>query len=128
MAICGQSVLAVASLAAQAHADVILPTGAAKPLSCFFVTVAASGERKTSCDDLALKPVRDCVDELRLQYQIDLGDHLRRLDLWKVQRDEILKRAKKDATAAEADLQALGNEPPPPATPIIVCAEPTIEG
>jgi hypothetical protein len=128
MAICGQSVLAVASLAAQAHADVVLPTGAAKPLSCFFVTVAASGERKTSCDDLALRPVRDCVDELRVQYQIDFSDHLRRLDLWKVQRDEILKRAKKDATAAEADLQALGNEPTPPATPIIVCAEPTIEG
>src|SRR5262249_18628463 len=46
MAICAQSVLAAATLAAQAHADVVLPTGQAKPLSCYFVTVAASGERK----------------------------------------------------------------------------------
>jgi hypothetical protein len=128
MAICGQSVLAVASLAAQAHADVILPTGANKPLSCFFVTVAASGERKTSCDDLALKPVREYVDALRVQHKVDLADHLRRLDLWKVQREEILKRAKKESAAAEADLRALGSEPAPPPAPIIVCAEPTIEG
>jgi Protein of unknown function (DUF3987) len=52
LAVCGQSVLAAATFAAQAHADVELPIGVgqAKPLSGYFVTVAATGERKTACD------------------------------------------------------------------------------
>src|SRR5258707_4000007 len=52
LAICGQSVLAAATLAAQGHADVVLPIGQgqARPLSSYFVTVAATGERKSACD------------------------------------------------------------------------------
>ena len=57
--------LAAFSLAAQAHADVVLPTGSAKPLTLFCVTVAASGERKSSVDELALAPVRRHEAELR---------------------------------------------------------------
>ena len=129
MAICGQSVLAVASLATQAHADVVLPTGSSKPLSCFFLTIADSGERKTSCDDLALKPVRDFVDGLRLQYQSELVEHQRSFGLWQARYDEILKlKGKKDPAAAEADLLALGNPPPPPLLPFLLPGEPTIEG
>src|SRR5262249_17519001 len=52
IALGAQSVLAAATLAVQAHADVVLPVGPsqAKPLSNYFVTVAATGERKTACD------------------------------------------------------------------------------
>jgi hypothetical protein len=42
IAIAGQSVLAAAALATQAHANVILPTQEAKPLSLYCATVAAS--------------------------------------------------------------------------------------
>ena len=52
-AVCAQSVLGAASLVAQARADVELPTGEARPLSLFLVTVAQSGERKSAADDLA---------------------------------------------------------------------------
>src|SRR3954470_7730309 len=58
VAICGSSVLAAAALAAQAHADVELPTGQRKPLSLFLVSVAASGERKSTVDGEAVWPVR----------------------------------------------------------------------
>jgi hypothetical protein len=51
-AIAMQSVLIVASLATQAHADVEFLFGSG-PLSCFAVTVAQSGERKSACDYLA---------------------------------------------------------------------------
>ena len=53
------SVLAVASLAAQGRANAILPIGQGKaaPLSLFFLTVLDSGERKSSADGMALKPV-----------------------------------------------------------------------
>src|SRR4051812_14648090 len=43
LAICGQSVLAAATLAVQGHADVELPTRQTKPLTNFFLTVAATG-------------------------------------------------------------------------------------
>ena len=60
------SVLAVASLAAQGHANVVLPIAQGKPapLSLFLLTVLDSGERKTSADNMALKPVRDFEREL----------------------------------------------------------------
>ena len=57
--ICAQSVLAAATLAAQGHADVVLPHGAVRPLSCFFLTISASGERKSSADGEALRAVRE---------------------------------------------------------------------
>lgn len=127
LAICGQSVLAVASLAVQAHADVLLPTGQHRPTSCFFLTVAASGERKTSCDNYALAPVQEYLGRLRLEHESEVAAYRDRSDIWKVARDKALKGGK-DKTANEADLRALGNEPVAPPEPRILCDEPTIEG
>jgi hypothetical protein len=56
--IASQSVLAVASLAAQGHADVVLPTGQVRPTSLFLVTITPSGERKSAVDHEAMWPVR----------------------------------------------------------------------
>jgi hypothetical protein len=75
LAICCQSVLSVASLAAQAHADVILPTGQTRPLSCFFLSIATSGERKTSCDRLAMAPMHQREQSLREQELAELAVH-----------------------------------------------------
>ncbi len=52
LALCAQSVLAAASLAAQAHYDVRLPWGQRRPLSLFLLTVGESGERKSAVDDV----------------------------------------------------------------------------
>ena len=57
-ALAAQAVLAVASLAAQRLADVRLPYGQTRPLSLYFVTIAASGDRKSTADNEALIPVR----------------------------------------------------------------------
>ena len=51
MAICAQSVLAAATLAAQGLADVELPGGRRRPLNCYFVDIAETGERKTTTDE-----------------------------------------------------------------------------
>ena len=69
MAICAQSVLAAATLAAQAHADVLLPTGQSRPISLYFLTIGVSGERKTACDIEALKPIRHHEENLRQEYE-----------------------------------------------------------
>ena len=47
-ALAGGSVLASAALAAQAHADIVMPHGQRSPLSVFVVTGALSGDRKTA--------------------------------------------------------------------------------
>ncbi len=53
-AICAQAVLAAATLAIQAHRDVELPGAGRRPLTGLFVSVAESGDRKSSVDRLAL--------------------------------------------------------------------------
>jgi hypothetical protein len=68
-ALAGQSVLAVASLAAQRLADIRLPFGQTRPLSLFLVTIAASGDRKTTADNEALVPVRMHEKALRDSYR-----------------------------------------------------------
>jgi Protein of unknown function (DUF3987) len=56
-AMAAQSVLAAASLAVCAHADVMMPYGQGRPLSLFFATVAVSGDRKSTADNEALWPI-----------------------------------------------------------------------
>jgi len=47
LAICGQSVIAAATLTVQGHADVELPTHHTRPLTNYYMSIAATGERKT---------------------------------------------------------------------------------
>ena len=68
VAICATSVLAAAALAVQGLADVVLPTGQRRPLSLYCISIAASGERKTSADHEALAPIEEREKELRADY------------------------------------------------------------
>src|SRR5262249_21650872 len=68
IAICAQSVMAAATLAVQAHANVRLPTGQLRPLSNYYATVAVTGERKTAADAEAIWPIRKREEALRDQY------------------------------------------------------------
>ena len=58
-ALAGGSVLASAALAAQAHADIVMPHGQRAPLSVFVVTGALSGDRKTATDAVASLPAEE---------------------------------------------------------------------
>jgi len=126
LAICGQSVLAVATLATQGHADVELPTEAAAPLSNFFISVAASGERKSAVDRLALWPIRKREESLRLSYEADLADHENAKAAWDKSRDRVLKS--NEAQDTKSELDALGRAPSAPLHPMLVASEPTLEG
>jgi hypothetical protein len=74
MAMAAQSVLAAASLAASGHADVMLPYGQSRPLSLFFVTVASSGDRKSTADTEALWPVYNYEKTLREEHADNLRE------------------------------------------------------
>jgi hypothetical protein len=129
-AICAQSVLGVAALAVQPFANVILPTGQARPVSLYLMTIAASGERKSSADELAMRGVRARERMLADGYQDAYRRYRNELDLWKRARERILSPPKNSQarTDPEAELERLGAEPQPPVKPIIVMNEPTWEG
>jgi hypothetical protein len=126
-AICAQAVLSVGSLACQALGDVETLGGRA-PASTFHLTIAQSGERKSACDRLAVKGVRDYEEELAGQYREEEATYRNRLDVWQEQRKLILRGAKKDAQLARHELDKLGPEPEPPLYPTLTSGEPTIEG
>lgn len=128
MSICGQSVLAVATLAAQAQANVELPTGDVRPLSCYFVTIAESGERKTAVDKLAGWSINKREMALRDEYDADIQSWLNNKAIWDKSREGVLKNTKVEAAEKREQLEALGAEPRPPLKPMILASEPTIEG
>jgi len=129
MAICAQSVLATANLAVQAHGDVELPiSGVWKPISNFFVTVAASGERKSASDAQATGPIRRREEMLRQQYDAEHPAYLNEKMAWDKARDAAARKLKDDRAAIKQALEAIGPEPKPPLIALLTCPEPTFEG
>ncbi len=128
VAICAQSVLATATLTVQGHANVELPTGHPKPLSSYFVTVAASGERKSAVDNEALWPVRKRETTLREGNGGERLDHENAKTAWEKAREAAVKTAKGDRVRIKQALDALGPAPLAPLEPVLTCAEPTYEG
>lgn len=127
-AIAGQSVLAVASLAAQALADLELPFGQRRPLSVAAVTVAGSGDRKTSSDEEAAWPIKKHEKNLREQFDGDLEEFKIKLASFGAQKRKIETDKKLTREQREFELRALGSEPVPPLYPILTAPDPTVEG
>lgn len=127
--LCGQAVLAAASLATQAHADVEID-GRIEPLSLWCVTIAESGERKSGVYDQALKAHAD--------YQKDLvSKHHDELKAYKLEQQAYetackqFTQGKKAGASRESIYQGLsdqGAEPEAPLLPVILMQEPTLEG
>ena len=130
LAICGQSVLAASTLAAQGHADIELPTGQKRPLSGFYLTVAATGERKTSADAEAGGAVRKREAALHEEYGPIRRDYENAQLAWENARDAAIKsvRPKGDRDAIKYLMDQLGPAPDAPLAPMLTCPEPTYEG
>lgn len=126
MAICAQSVLAAATLAVQGHADVVLPNGQRRPVSNFFLSLADSGERKTSCDNEALKAIRAHEKELECQRQNQLTVFENQRDVYEQGRK--LALGEKNPTKRQEEVYRLGERPQPPLESLLTCPEPTFEG
>ncbi len=124
-AICGQSILAAASLAVQAHADVNL-SGSVEPLSLWHVTIAASGERKSAADRWALHAHYAHEKAQATQWQHVKASH----DLDLTAYDAASRKAQKgkDRAAIREALEAIGQPPEAPLLPWLMLSEPTMEG
>lgn len=128
LAMCANTLLATTTLAAQAHIDIELPFGggARHPVSMMFVSVGRSGERKSATDEQIMEPVKDREKALRAIYDLEKLSYKNALASWEAGKKQA--QGNKDALARLVDLAALGPEPEAPLMPIIVMAEPTIEG
>ena len=131
IAMCGQSVIAVAALATQGHANVLLPIGRQgqdRPLSCYFVSVASTGERKSACDREAMWPVSRREMALREEHDRAVPDYQNDKLAWEKARDTAVKKSKGDRASIKAALDKIGPAPTPPLLPMLTCPEPTFEG
>jgi hypothetical protein len=126
-ALAAQAVLAVASLAAQRLADVRLPYGQTRPLSLYCVTVAASGDRKTTADHEALIPVRKHEGSLKRDYDRMLAAYRVEFAAWQAQHRKIEADKTLDRSARETELWALGPAPIERIRPLLTAPEPTVE-
>lgn len=131
VAIPAQSALAVASLAVMGFADVET-LGGNRPLSLYCMTIAQSGERKSSCDAPLMVALR-AYEKDKAEAQRDAtvwwqNSHA----IWKGERERILGESRKakgaKEAAARADLEALGAEPAAPPSADRTVTEPTFEG
>jgi hypothetical protein len=131
-AIGAQSVLGVAALAVQGLFDAETLHGWAPP-SLFLLTIAQSGDRKTTCDKLAMAPVRDFEKELGELSRDEQTQYQNEMAVWEAERKRILAPPRKsdgprDKTEMQVDLAAIGPEPKPPLYATITAGEPTLEG
>ncbi len=129
--IAAQSALSVASLAVQGFAD-IETLGGDAPCSLFCLTIAESGERKSSCDRLLMRGIRDHERAQGETFRAEFSEHEVAREIWAGRRKRMMSEAagadKIKAASAEADLRALGPEPRPPLRPNVTAQEPTFEG
>lgn len=139
MGIAAQSVLATASLAVQGHYDVQRGNISEGPASLYFITIAESGERKSSTDKIALKPVRDYEKKRREEYSEKILRYKSELEAWEAEKKKLLRSCggeekleggdsvSKDLFAASLyELEM--RKPVKPAMPNITISEPTAEG
>lgn len=134
LALCCQSVLAAASLAAQAHYDIKLPWGERKPLSLFLLTVGESGERKSGIDDLVLGAAKAQERADMNAYTVERERYEAEMAAWNQATDTARKAAtagkKGQVTAAEirAAVERCGEKPTAPVAPLRFVTDPTVEG
>jgi hypothetical protein len=95
LAICGQSVIAAATLTVQGHADVELPTHQTRPLTNYYMSIAATGERKTAVDEEALWPIRKRETALREHWEARSSRIMRMRNLHGTRRAKPLRERRK---------------------------------
>lgn len=126
-AIAANSVLAAAALAVQAFVDVRLPTGEIIPTSLFMISVAASGDRKSSADKLALRAIRQREHELHEEHAGSQAGYIADLGAYKAARKQA-ESTKGDRYAVRDAIERCGREPLAPPVPVLISDEGTLQG
>jgi hypothetical protein len=129
LAMCGNSVLAAASLATQGQADFELQGLGRRPVSDFFLTVGLTGERKSAVDRWTLRAVWKYQSKMRALAVEQEKAYKRELAAYRF----LLKEKQRELRGADADtvaeaLAALGDAPEGPVYPVLIISDFTLEG
>ncbi|MCZ6802994.1 MAG: YfjI family protein [Proteobacteria bacterium] len=128
------SALAALSLAIQAHADAKRAEKLSGPVGLFLLTIADSGERKSTCDGFFMQAIRDYEANQAENAKPLIKDHQAGMEAWEAKRggikDKIRQLAKSgksthDQEAALRDLEH--DKPEPPRVPRLIYGDATPE-
>lgn len=106
-ALAGGSVLASAALAAQAHADIVMPHGQRSPLSVFVITGALSGDRKTATDAVASSPAEEHRREQARQHAAEMMQFEQDRNARKKGDPEVISPVARSLTIGKATVEGL---------------------
>ncbi len=128
------SALGAISLAVQSYVDVERTQKLTSPVSLFLLTIADSGERKTTCDSFFSKALRNYEQEQAEAMKPDIERYQAELDAWNAERDGLLAAIKeaskknKLTDQLKIDLAAVQhNKPKSPRIPRIMLGDETPE-
>lgn len=128
------SAISALSLAAQAHVDIVRDERLSGPIGLYLLTVADSGERKTSCDGFFTKAIRDYERQQAEAAAPILKEYDADIVGWEAKRDAVkslITRDRKKGLSTEkheADLRALETgKPVAPRVPRLVYGDATPE-
>ncbi|MET0005348.1 MAG: DUF3987 domain-containing protein [Candidatus Thiodiazotropha sp.] len=128
------SALAAMSLSVQAHADVKRAEKLQGPSGLFLLTIADSGERKSTCDSFFMQAIRDYEAEQLEAAKPMNKDHKAAMDAWEAKRsglkDKIRQLAKTGKPTHEEDstlFRLQQDKPEPPRVPRLLYADATPE-
>lgn len=129
LALAANSVLSACSLAIQPYVNVALPSDQERPVSLFLVTVAQSGDRKSTADEIATGEIGLFQRELQEEQVRREPEMVAKKLAWDASKAEALSRSKKSGQQAiEQALMDLGARPQDPMTPVITVRVGTTQG
>lgn len=134
LALVVSSALAALSLAIQAHVDIKRLEKLLGPVGLFLLTIADSGERKSTCDGFFTKAIRDYETAIAEAAKAIVKDFKADIDAWEAKRGGIkekirqLAKDKKPTADMESALRGLEHhKPEPPKIPRLLYADATPE-
>jgi Protein of unknown function (DUF3987) len=126
-ALCGQSLLAAASLAVQSHADVSID-GRRELLSLWTLSIAESGERKSAVDAIALEPHKAHERLALIEYTQETALYCIEHQAYESACRHATNGKDHNPESIAHAIRAIGQAPRPPLKPVLVVRSPTIEG
>ncbi len=134
IAMVASSALAALSLAAQAHIDIKRAERLHGPVGIFSMTIADSGERKSTCDGFFSSAIRQYQEEQAEALKPAIKEYQAAIAAWEAERDGILSAIKgagksnKSTDKLKADLRELEHDKPePPRVPRLLLGDETPE-
>ena len=128
------SALAALSLACQAHIDAQRAEKLHGPVGLFLLTIADSGERKSTCDGFFTSSIRQYQEEQAEAMKPAIKEYQAAIAAWEAERNGILSAIKeagkggKSTDSLRADLMQLEQEKPePPRVPRLILGDETPE-